>query len=808
MNRRTTEIARALEKNDIIHNVIHSIGGGHEIGRCGGRGVERIASITVSGSHAAGRGFSCFAVVDERDVDSSGGVVTHCSGVCSPSYVFGDGTSVSSRRRGIYSTEHGYSFASQPFRMMHSSAWNVYSSSLEGQQQQQQGQQQTTGVRASVLGSGLDTSRSVVKSNVPVEDIYADAEECDEAIEDLENVRRRVQSWKKLPPGHVPLTVRVKNITSAVLHGAKVVLSFTISIPGRIYRFYSLPREERKATYSRWWGVVKTEAKHYWLGLKLLGKDTKIASRLLGRVLSGKTLSRRERQQLTRTTADIFRLVPMMVFLVVPFMELLLPVALKLFPNMLPSTFEDKLKKEEDMKKRVAARLEIARFLQDTVAEMAGDMTAHRSGDTRTSAAELYGFMQRVRAGENVDTSELLKFAKLFNDELTLDNLERVQLVSLCRFVGISPFGTDAFLKTRLRSHLIEIKSDDQEIQEEGIENLTEDELRQACRARGMRAPFGEGAVKFMRQQLEEWLDWSLNRSLPSSLLLLSRAFTVTSPVGQPSSVDVSSIRETLSTMPEEVVEDVELFATSSADKSDAYERKLELLEREEELIREEQECEMDLNLPAMSTTGSAAEKAATAAAAAVVKEAAASSLADVLDRESAEEKSFKAAAAKQAKMQKILNALAALASSSGVISEREAFMDLVENEIARLQASMGNQGTGMVFTKGQLNVDRSRIEEALGQRRLEDRVTNILKRVEKELDMVESKIGNKFRVLDVDNDGVVCCICSNIHRIHLHLFPSYMYAYIYPADFRRRNEASYDIFERAVGRGRTQSHA
>lgn len=53
---------------------------------------------------------------------------------------------------------------------------------------------------------------------------------------------------------------------------------------------------------------------------------------------------RRERKQLTRTTADVFRLVPLVIFLVVPFMEVLLPVALKVFPNMLPSTFEDKLK--------------------------------------------------------------------------------------------------------------------------------------------------------------------------------------------------------------------------------------------------------------------------------------------------------------------------------------------------------------------------------------------------------------------------------------------------------------------------------
>ena len=46
--------------------------------------------------------------------------------------------------------------------------------------------------------------------------------------------------------------------------------------------------------------------------------------------------------QLVRTTADMFRLVPFAVFIIVPFMEFLLPVALKLFPAMLPSTFKEK----------------------------------------------------------------------------------------------------------------------------------------------------------------------------------------------------------------------------------------------------------------------------------------------------------------------------------------------------------------------------------------------------------------------------------------------------------------------------------
>lgn len=47
------------------------------------------------------------------------------------------------------------------------------------------------------------------------------------------------------------------------------------------------------------------------------------------------------------------RLVPFAVFIVIPFMELLLPIALKLFPNMLPSTYESKT---QEVKKKQRTR--------------------------------------------------------------------------------------------------------------------------------------------------------------------------------------------------------------------------------------------------------------------------------------------------------------------------------------------------------------------------------------------------------------------------------------------------------------------
>jgi len=79
---------------------------------------------------------------------------------------------------------------------------------------------------------------------------------------------------------------------------------------------------------------------HYYHGFRLLGVDIRIAGRLLMKSMRGADLTRREYRQLTRTTADIFRLLPFSVFIIVPFMELLLPVFIKFFPGMLPSTFE------------------------------------------------------------------------------------------------------------------------------------------------------------------------------------------------------------------------------------------------------------------------------------------------------------------------------------------------------------------------------------------------------------------------------------------------------------------------------------
>jgi LETM1 and EF-hand domain-containing protein 1, mitochondrial len=38
-----------------------------------------------------------------------------------------------------------------------------------------------------------------------------------------------------------------------------------------------------------------------------------------------------------------------------------------------------------------------------------------------------------VRKGEFVKNEDIIKFSKLFDDEITLDNISRPQLVAMCR---------------------------------------------------------------------------------------------------------------------------------------------------------------------------------------------------------------------------------------------------------------------------------------------------------------------------------------------------------------------------------------
>ncbi|THG14330.1 hypothetical protein TEA_021884 [Camellia sinensis var. sinensis] len=667
----------------------------------------------------------------------------------------------------------------------------------------------------------------------------ASPEECDQAVEGLSTAKAKAKA-KRLQESEKVAKSALQRVWATLL-----------GIGPALRAVASMSREDWAKKLSHWKNEFISTLQHYWLGCKLLWVDVRISSRLLLKLAGGKSLTRRERQQLTRTTADIFRLVPFAVFIIVPFMEFLLPVFLAVFPNMLPSTFQDKMKEQvsevakkesatirsvdrvdrcgrwlwsmvEALKRRLNARIEYAKFLQGTVKEMAKEVQSSRSGETKKTAEDLDEFLTKVRRGAGVSNEEILSFAKLFNDELTLDNISRPRLVNMCKYMGINPYGTDAYLRFMLRKRLQWIKNDDKMIQAEGLESLSEAELREDCRERGM---LGLLSVEEMRQQLRDWLDLSLNHSVPSSLLILSRAFTVSGKlkpeeivgatlsslpdevvdtvgvVALPSEDSVSKRRRkleflemqeeliklrdwldlslnhsvpssllilsraftvsgklkpeeivgaTLSSLPDEVVDTVGVVALPSEDSVSERRRKLEFLEMQEELIKEEQEKEEEEHAKKKESAVGEEDVALKEMVIPTAREA----------QDQARERTLE----KQEHLCELSRALAVLASASSVSREREEFLRLVNKEIELYNSMVDKEGTDEVEAMKAYKAAREESDQASDfavhddevSSALVDRVDAMLQKLEKEIDDVDAKIGDRWRLLDRDYDGKV----------------------------------------------------
>ncbi|KAF5302733.1 hypothetical protein FQR65_LT08475 [Abscondita terminalis] len=322
---------------------------------------------------------------------------------------------------------------------------------------------------------------------------------------------------------------------------------------------------------------VVDELVHYYHGFRLLFIDIKISTGLVWRILRGKTLTRREHRLLVRTVGDMFRLVPFSVFIIVPFMEFLLPVFIKFFPGMLPSTFETSSEKETKIKKNLKVKIEMAKFLQQTLDDMAVKHTDHNSAQ----AKEFNQWVSKMRtSGHEVTNEEIMKYSKLFEDEITLDSLSRNQLIALCRVLEVQTLGTNNLLRFQLRMKIRSLIADDNMIKKEGVESLTLNELQQACRARGMRA-YGVPEDR-LQSQLTQWLDLSLNEKVPPSLLLLSRALML------PESADThDKLKATISSLPETIMTQTQAAIGEKEGKID-NKVKIQVLKEEERKIKEE----------------------------------------------------------------------------------------------------------------------------------------------------------------------------------------------------------------------------
>jgi LETM1 and EF-hand domain-containing protein 1 len=516
---------------------------------------------------------------------------------------------------------------------------------------------------------------------------------------------------------------------------------------------------------------------HFWTGTKLLAADARLSWRILKRMAQGKQLTRRERNILIGTGSDLARLVPFSFFIIVPFMEFALPLALRLFPNMIPSHFQDKKKKEEDLKRQLKARLELAKYLQDVVEEKARMIRSQSSADddVRKLANELTEFLQKLREHQSVDQWDVLRFARLFKDEITLENATREQLVAMCRYMGIAPHGSDSFLRYRLRAKLASIKNDDMLIAwEGGVKNLTDEEVAQACRDRGIRT---EGlSVTHQRMMLAEWIELSQNREIPGSLMILSRAFFYTMDPDK-------ALEAALSSLPHEVVQGMQTSAdigdgmadtvsasASAADRRSESERRLAEVRRQERLMELEEQNAAEREAVASSVSGDSIDveshrKPETATLPEAPKGVGTES---TLRPEMVPATPRESQVAAEAALQRVKSEAPSKPDREKVLRRQFEELNVGDRKeaVAMISAAL-EEMLHPIVAKERQEIEQLKLElaqamagstgsDAAATTPEVERLKRFIARLENECALVEQKVGDALKLLDRDNDGFI----------------------------------------------------
>lgn len=369
---------------------------------------------------------------------------------------------------------------------------------------------------------------------------------------------------------------------------------------------------------------IKEGAKHYVDGTKLLGYEIKVSTVLLGKLMSGYELTRRESNQLKRTMSDLFRLIPFSAFVIIPFAELFLPIALKFFPNLLPSTYESSQQRKRKQLKLVEMKQLSAKYIKDTWKLNQVEKNKSILPDTVTAQnkALFDAFFNKLYMGKRIPsmdisftTHEVKNVALWFKNDTILDNLSREQLIAMAKFISITPWGSDNMLRMQIRLKLKSLIDDDKRLDYETVASLTPEELYTACISRGIKTFGTQVTQDSLRRDLDAWLQLRLKDRIPSVLLILSSTFTFNAGSKAPWPYDNMTVQlsenasnsrvlfyynallQVLASIPDPVYNmaklDIHEIITpkgNKATRSQEDQFKLKALKEQEELIKKEQQ--------------------------------------------------------------------------------------------------------------------------------------------------------------------------------------------------------------------------
>eukprot|EP00929_Paragymnodinium_shiwhaense_P011974 TRINITY_DN11845_c0_g1_i1.p1 TRINITY_DN11845_c0_g1~~TRINITY_DN11845_c0_g1_i1.p1 ORF type:complete len:618 (+),score=197.71 TRINITY_DN11845_c0_g1_i1:110-1963(+) len=267
------------------------------------------------------------------------------------------------------------------------------------------------------------------------------------------------------------------------------------------------------------------QALHLWHGCRLLAMNARIAYKLKNQVLAGNKLTRREQFLLETTTKDLLRLLPFSLFVIIPGAELLLPVALAIFPGLIPSTFETgaQVRKNKIMR-NLHNGVKRRRMFEFMVARMVmKDKLQDNPRRTQLLKAALDGSV--------ISADDIRELAHNFDDDgpLGFNNLPKYVVSDLCQIMDVDSWLSwlerqvlpkkwhSVRLRFQVQKEFEKRLEDDKCLADTDLHSLTIQELERENDRRRMR---WYGPPEVLIKQLEDWLSLSLDPDIPSHALL------------------------------------------------------------------------------------------------------------------------------------------------------------------------------------------------------------------------------------------------------------------------------------------------
>ncbi|KAJ3412877.1 hypothetical protein HDV05_008813 [Chytridiales sp. JEL 0842] len=258
----------------------------------------------------------------------------------------------------------------------------------------------------------------------------------------------------------------------------------------------------------------------YYNGSKQLYRNFQASTELLKKVRKeGYVVNRAEYMLMKTTEQDAKKLLPF--FLVLLIIPESLPFLIVWSPGFLPSTCMSRDQIQTSWEAMAKRRKEIS-------AEVLEKLSTQPSP------------LKPAALNSNKSFLNLLKSSAELTSDYTLFNLKRPDLVTYCKYLGL---GHRTLLPGRMRLRLMDhyalIRGDDLLIQKEGIESLSEWDLRAALESRGV---VTQGlSLEELRAEMERWLEVSLNEEevkVPEGLLALMMAVRNGLKVGNETKMD------------------------------------------------------------------------------------------------------------------------------------------------------------------------------------------------------------------------------------------------------------------------------